>query len=236
MKQKINICIFLFLAIAVQAQEFPDTFIVLRETVYLQNRGLTEIMGLYTSAKQDIENSVTGEELYLLLARCEYLIGLAFRTEGRNREAAYYFEQGIARAEESIALRPTSEGYRLLGTSIAFLCEIKRSYGIGNFGKIEENARKALELNPNNLVARYLIAARYVAAPWPLTNVRKGLALLEEIIQENYLSMEKEDRFNLYLMLEAACFKQRRHEEARIWRESGAELYPTNNFIKHLLQ
>jgi tetratricopeptide (TPR) repeat protein len=158
------------------------------------------------------------------------------KAEGRNNEAAAYFEQGIACAEDSLKLRPTSEGYRLLGTNIAFLCEVRPSYGLRNFGKIEENAKKALELDPRNLVARYLIAAQYIIAPWPLTNVRKGTALLEEIIGQNYLSMDKDDQFNLYLMYQAACLKQKKTEEAQIWQERGAALYPGNNFISLLVQ
>jgi tetratricopeptide (TPR) repeat protein len=163
-------------------------------------------------------------------------MGLSFRVEGRSSEAAAYFEQGMAWAEESLELRPTSEGYRLLGTNISFLCEVRRSYGIRNFGKIEENANRALELNQHNLVARYLIAAQYVAAPWPIGNVRRGLALLEEIIRQNYLSMDNEDLFNLYLVLEAANRKLKNYEEAKIWHERGAAIYPTNNFISLLVK
>jgi tetratricopeptide (TPR) repeat protein len=169
-------------------------------------------------------------------SRCEYLIGLSFRAESRKDEAAAFFEQGIAWAEESLAIQPVSEAYRLLGTNISFLCEIRRSYGLVNFGKIEENAQKALALNPDNLTARYLIAASYVAAPWPFGNVRRGAALLEEILRQDIVGMEKEDLFNLYLMLEAACIKQKKPQEARIWHARAAALYPTNNFISLLVK
>ena len=231
-----NFFILLLLPLAIHAQVFPDSFTLFRDTVYLQNRSLPETTHLYTAAKQDIERYCTGTEFYLALSRCEYLMGMSFTVEGRNSEAAMHFEQGIVWAEESLKLYPTSEGYRLLGTNISFLCEVRRSYGLRNFGKIEENAKKALELDPHNLVAQYLFAAQYVAAPWPLSNVRRGLALLEEITRQNYLTMDKEDQFNLYLMLEAANRKQRNHEEAQFWHERGAALYPTNNFIGLLVK
>jgi tetratricopeptide (TPR) repeat protein len=163
-------------------------------------------------------------------------MGLSYRVESRSSEAAACFERGIAWAEESLRICPTSEGYRLLGTNISFLCEARISNGLGNYRKIEANAKKALELDPNNLAAQYLIAAQYVAAPWPLTNVRRGTALLEEITQQNYMSMDKEDQFNLYLMCEAACLKQGRYEDAQVWHQRAAALYPTNNFISMLVK
>ena len=69
----------------------------------MQNTNLLELMRRYTQAKQDIEKAFTGADLYTSLSRCEYLMGLSFRAEGRKDEAAAFFEQGIAWAEESLA-------------------------------------------------------------------------------------------------------------------------------------
>jgi tetratricopeptide (TPR) repeat protein len=193
-KGKIKLCVLLFLLpLVVHARELPGSFFIFRDAVYSQNTHLLETMRLYTAAKQDIEKTFSGAALYLAFSRCEYLAGLSFLVEGRKDEAAAFFEQGIAWAEESLAIQPESEAYRLLGTNISFLCEIRRSYGFVNFSKIRENAQKALDLNPDNLTARYLIAAAYVAAPWPFGNARRGAALLEEILRQDITGMERED-------------------------------------------
>lgn len=226
----------IFFAAGVGAENFPNSFCTFRDAVYAQNYSVLETMRLYTAAKRDIEKEFSEENLWLALSRCEYLMGLAFRAEGKTGEAAAFFEQGIAWAEESLAARQTSEGYRLLATNIAFLCEVRKSYGISNYDKIKENAEKALALDPQNLTASYVIAAQYVASPWPLSDVKKGLALLEEIARHNPGDMEKEDAFNLYLMLEAACIKQKKKQEALAWGEKSRELYPTNNFIRLLVK
>jgi tetratricopeptide (TPR) repeat protein len=197
---------------------------------------LLELMRLYTQAKEDIERTFAGADLYASLSRCEYLMGLSFQIEEKKNEAAAFYEQGIAWAEESLARQPTSEGYRLLGTNISLLCGARRSYALSHFSGIEENADRAIDLDPQNLTAYYLIAAKYVAAPWPFGNVRKGISLLEEITTQNIEAMEREDLFNLYLMLELGCLKLKRNQEAQMWHERAASLYPTNNFISVLLK
>ena len=221
---------------ATQAQVYPNSFNSLRDAVYMQNRSLLETMRLYTAAKQDIENLFTGADKYLALARCEYFMGITYKASDKNNEAAAFFEQGIALSEEALAIRITSEGYLLLGSGISFICEIRTSYGLRNHGKIEENARKALELDPNNLMAQHLIATFYIFAPWPVGNIKKGESLLREILDQNYLSLNRDDLFNLYLMLQAACLKQRKNQEAQMWRERGAALYPTNDFISLMVK
>jgi len=220
---------------------YPVSFITFRDTVYMQSKSLQETRRLYTAVKHEIENSFLNTAQrdstakYLLLARCEYLMGIAFRAEDRNTEAALFFEQGIIFAQESIDIMPTSEGYWLLGINISCLCEIGTIYNLANYEKMEESARKALELDPGNLMAQHLIAAFYITAPSPVNDVRKGFALLEEILQQNYTILDWEDQFNLFLMLQAACLKLKRNQEAQIWRAGCNAIYPANNFIRLLL-
>jgi tetratricopeptide (TPR) repeat protein len=228
--------VFLLLPLTIHAHVYPVSFIAFRDTVYLQDKDLTETLRLYTATKQDMQNSLSGVDMYLAFSRCEYLMGISFKAAGRDSEAAVYFEQGIEWAEQSLAICPTSEGYLLLGTNISFLCEVRRSYGLRNFGRIEENAERALELDPNNLMAKHLIASKYIVAPWPFATVRKGAAILEEIIRQDYQSLDNEDLFALYLLLEAACLKQKKNQEAQMWRERAAAIYPGNNFICLLMQ
>lgn len=228
--------ILLFQAVILHAGTFPESFCAFREAVYAQNTQVLELMRLYTQAKEDIEKTFSGADLYTSLSRCEYLMGLSFQIEEKKNEAAAFYEQGIAWAEESLSRQPTSEGYRLLGTNISLLCGARRSYALSHFSGIEANANKAIDLDPQNLAAYYLIAAKYVVAPWPFGNVRKGASLLEEIIHKNIETMEKEDLFNVYLMLEAACIKLKKNLDAQRWHEKVAALYPSNNFISVLIK
>jgi tetratricopeptide (TPR) repeat protein len=230
------LCVLLFsYIIPLSAEQLPDSFYLFRDAVYAQNTGTVQIMRFYTAAKQDIENVFSGSDLYRAFSRCAYLMGVSFQTEGKKSEAAACYEQGIAWAEDSIAMCPTSEGYQYLAANIALSCWVKPlSYAMANVAKIEENAQRALDLDPQNLAARYVIAGKYIQAPWPVGNLRKGANILEEIVGQNIGSLEQEDIFNIYLAMAIVCQKEKKNEEAGIWQNRALALYPTNRFMETL--
>ena len=167
----------------------PESFYAFRDAVYMQNTGIVQIIRLYTAAREEIEQTFTGVNRYIALSRCAYLAGVTFQAEGRKNEAAAYYEQGIAWAEDSLSITPTSEGHQYLAANIALSCWVRpRSYALANIGKVDENAQKALALNPQNLAAQYIIAAKYIQAPWPVGNIKKGASLLREIMSHDIAS------------------------------------------------
>jgi hypothetical protein len=48
------------------------------------------------------------------------------------------------------------------------------SYALVHVDEIEEYAQMALDLDSQNLAAQYIIAAKYIQAPWPVGNMKKG--------------------------------------------------------------
>jgi hypothetical protein len=222
---------------AQNAQTLPGTFYALRDAVYMQNASSLQIVRLYGAARTEIEQAFTGVDLYKALSRCAYLAGITFQIEGRKSEAAAYYDQGIAWAGDSLSITPTSEGYQYLAANIALSCCVKpRSYALANAGKIEEYAQRALALNPQNWAAQYIIAAKYIQAPWPVGNMKKGANLLREIISRNLESLEREDLCNIYLAMAVVSQKEKKNDEERIWQGMALALYPTNRFRETLLR
>jgi tetratricopeptide (TPR) repeat protein len=223
---------------AQNSQTLPNSFYVFRDAVciYAEYQRCPN-RKLYTAAREEIEQALAGANLYIALSRCAYLAGVTFQAEGRKNEAAAYYDQGIAWAEDSISLSPTSEGYQYLAANIALSCWVRpRSYVLANIGKIEDNAEKALDLDPQNLAAKYIIAAKYIQAPWPIGNMKRGTNLLREIINQDMNSLEKEDMVNIYLAMAAVCQKEKKPDEERIWQGKALALYPTNRFRETLLR
>jgi tetratricopeptide (TPR) repeat protein len=222
---------------AQNSQTLPHSFYIFRDAVYMQNTSTVQIVRLYTAAREEIEQTFAGANLYIALSRCAYLAGVTFQAEGRKNEAAAYYDQGIAWAEDSISLSPTSEGYQYLAANVALSCWVRsRSYALAHIGKVEDNAEKALDLDPQNLAAKYIIAAKYIQAPWPVGNMKKGASLLREIIEQDINSLEHEDAVNIYLAMAVVCQKEKKIDEERIWQGKAIALYPTNRFRETLLK
>jgi hypothetical protein len=222
---------------AQDTQTLPNSFYVFCDTVYMQNSSALQIVRLYGAAKTEIEQTLAGVDFYIALSRCAYLAGITFQAEDRKNEAAAYYDQGIAWAEDSLSIMPTSEGYQYLAANIALSCWVKPlSYALANVGKIEENAQRALALNPQNLAAQYIIAAKYIQAPWPVGNMKRGATLLREIVSRNTECLEREDLCNIYLAMAVVSQKEKKNDEERIWQGRALALYPTNRFRETLLR
>jgi tetratricopeptide (TPR) repeat protein len=221
------------------AEDFrlPPAFYLFRDTVYMQNTSTAQTVRLYTAAKTDIEQTLDGAALYRALSRCAYLAGVSFQAEGRKNEAAAFYDEGIAWAEESVALSPDSEGYQYLAANTALSCWVKPfSYALAHADEIEEYAQKALDLDPQNLAAQYIIAAKYIQAPWPVGNMKKGAALLRKIASRDLAALEKEDICNIYLAMAVVCRREKKSGEESVWQQKALALYPGNRFRETLLK
>jgi tetratricopeptide (TPR) repeat protein len=235
------VCISLFGSLSMaRADIIPQWFLPLSDTVYGQVQNSAQVFLLYTEVKQRAFQSYSGYELYTLLSHCEYVMGLSFGYEGQDDEAAAYFEKGIEWAENSISDNPSSEGYQMLAVNIALSCRVRPlSYILANGRKIERYANMALDLNPHNYIAQYLLAARYIHVPSLFANYRKGLQMLEEIEAHNngpLLDVEKEYRYNLHATMALAYYKLKRWDDSRLCIEKIHAIYPANTHAEESIK
>ncbi|AEF81383.1 tetratricopeptide repeat protein [Leadbettera azotonutricia] len=213
------------------AETLPGWFIELREAVYEQELNSAGIAPLYATAKEQAQKELSGPGLWLMLSRCEYMMGRSFEYEDKKDEAAACYEQGMVQAQAALNAQASSEGWRMLAENLAYLCRVRPfSYAMAHGLKVERHADKALELNKQNAAALYLIAARYVFAPSTFNNYKKGFRLLEEIISGYDQGLEKDDRFNVYSAMGYVCIGLEKKEEALVWLQKALELYPTNKY------
>ena len=218
------------------AGEPPEWFLPLRDAVYEQDLKAGEIVPLYVDTMEKARESLSGPALLIALSRCEYMMGRAYQYEKRHEEAAERYAQGIIHAEKALEEEKSAEAWQMLAENISQSCAVRPvSYALSNGLKVEAYAKKALELDPRNAAAQYMLAARYVYAPAPFHNYRRGIQMMEEILGANDGGMQRDDRFNVYSAIGYALCKQKKYALARPWLLKSLEVYSGNKYVRTLL-
>jgi tetratricopeptide (TPR) repeat protein len=221
---------------AAGGETLPDWFIPLRDGGYEQNLKADEIVPLYRNARQRAEASLSGPVLYLMLSRCNYMMGKAYRYEGRKDEAAARFAEGMEAAQTALDLRPSAEGWQMLADNISQSCAVRPvTWAMANGLKVEQYAKNGLELDRRNTACRIILASRYVYAPAPFGNLKRGIQMMENIVADSGQEVQKDDWFNIYSGIGYAYCQQKKYAEARPWLLRSLEIYPSNKFVQDLL-
>jgi tetratricopeptide (TPR) repeat protein len=225
----------LFAASNLYSQILPEWFIPLRDSIYEQNLKADQVVSLYRSTKDRAGLSLTGAELYVMLSRCEYLMGRAYQYEERKDEAAKHYDEGMSWAQKALDTGESAEAWQMLAENISQSCAVRSTaYAMANGLKVEKYSKNALAINRRNAAAQYMIAARWVFAPAPFNNLKKGIEMMEAIITGG--DMEKDDRFNVYSAIGYAYIQQKKYPEARSWLLKSLEVFPSNKYVQELLK
>lgn len=228
------ILIMMIFAPCVYSQNLPEWYIPLRDAVYEQELTADELVPLYQSVKEKAEDSLSGADLCVMLSRCEYMMGRAYQYEERKNEAADHYAEGISWAEEAVDSGVSTQAWQMLAENISQSCAVRSTaWAMANGLKVEKYAKNALALNGRNAAAQFMIAARWVFAPAPFNNYRRGIEMMEAIITEG--DMEKDDLFNVYSAIGYAFVQQKKYAEARPWLLKSLEVFPSNKFVQSLL-
>jgi len=235
---RIFIIIFLaavcFFPAEIGAESLPGWLIPLREAIYEQKLSANQVVPIYNAAKASARGNLTGPALDVALSRCEYFMGRAYQFENRNSEAADRYAEGMTLAQKAIDAAPSAAAWVMLAENLSQSCVVRsNAYAMRYGANVERYARNALTFDSRNAAAQYLIAARWVFAPAPFHNHRRGIEMMEDIIRNG--NMQKDDRFNVLSAIGYAYLEQKKPDEARPWLQRSLEIYPTNKFVAGLL-
>ena len=218
-----------------RAESLPEWLIPLREAIYEQQLSADEVRPLYETAKTSAREHSFGAELDLALSRCEYFMGRVLQFDKRNNEASVHYTEGMRLAEKSIETTPSAGAWQMLAENLSQNCAIRSTaYVMANGLNVEKYAKNALAMNRRNAAAQYIVAARWVFAPSPFHNHRRGIQMMEDILSNG--DLEKDDRFNVHLAIGYAYIQQRKYADARPWLLQSLEIYPTNKYARELLE
>jgi len=215
------------------AESPPQWYLPLRDAIYEQELTADEIFLLYKNTSEMAKSSFSGSPLYIMLSRCEYLMGRAYQYEDKKDKAAVHYAEGIKLAEKALEIKASSEAYQMLAENISQSCAVNStSYAMSNGLNVEKYSKKALEIDKKNAAARIMLASRWIYPPWPLYDYKKGIDMMTVIPQE--CDYEKDDLFNVNIGIAYAYIQQKKYSLAKPWLLKCLELYPTNKFARTL--
>jgi len=237
---KTSILIFLAMfaiGTSLHGEDLPEWYTRLRDAVYSQNLSSRDLVSFYNSAKDEARKELFGPALSIMLSRCEYMMGRSLLYEENKQEAAVYFESGMNFAQEALDHKASSVAWQMLAENISQLCTVRSAVWVmANGGKVEKYSQNALNLNPGNTAAQYLIAARWIYAPAPFRNLKKGIQMMETIVMYYNSRLQKDDQFNVFSSIGYALIQQKKNNsEAKEWLAKALEVYPDNKFAGKML-
>jgi len=230
--------IFLFLFLSVQgslfAQTLPEWFLPLREAIYEQQLTANQIAPMYREISARASTSLSGAPQLIMLSRCEYMMGRAYLYEERKDEANARFTEGMSYAQRALDIQASAEAWVMLAENLSQACTVRPvSFAIANGLNVEKYSKNALTFNRRNAAASIMIASRWVYAPPPFHNYRKGIEMMTAVLSD--CDLEKDDLFNTYLAIGYAYVKLRNNDQARVWLTRALGVYPTNRYVRTLL-
>ncbi|MDR0602376.1 MAG: hypothetical protein LBG42_08340 [Treponema sp.] len=226
--------VFALYALPAGADSLPEWFLPLRDAIYEQNLSAEEVAVLYRGVKAKADE-LSGAPRLVMLSRIEYMMGRAYQYEERKDEAAARYDAGMARAEAALKITDSAEGWQMLAENLSQACTVHSTmYAMTNGLNVEKYAKKALEKDAGNTAALYMIAARWVYAPSPFNNIRKGIQMMQDIIARHEARMPPDDLFNVYSSIGYGYLQQKKNADAKVWLLKSLEIYPTNKYVGDL--
>ncbi|GMO26992.1 MAG: hypothetical protein Ta2B_07480 [Termitinemataceae bacterium] len=236
MKKLLTLFLVLIVQFGVFADTLPDWFIPLRDSVYEQKLSTADIEKLAKDIEKKSRIQFTGFALDTALSRIEYFKGRAYQNDKKNSDAVKHYNECINLSEKSIKVQPTSSAYELIAASTMELCKIKdKPWVMARRPDIQKNSELALSLNGGSGSALYMIKSRWIFSTGTFADISRGISELTDLLNSNN-SLQKDDFFNINLTIGYAYLLLKKKSEAEPWLKKAAEYYPTNQYVKDLLE
>jgi tetratricopeptide (TPR) repeat protein len=208
----------------------------LRDAVYEQTLSVEQVYPLYMAALARAGDEFTDADLLQTYSRCHYYMGMVYLYYQENNKALACFQNGYNEAERSLTIQETAEGWVLLAANLSQMCIIKNNAWVLVHGlDIEKFSKKALQLDPRNATAQFLIATFRANAPWPVNDTAKSRAIMHEMLNGG-ADLQRDDLFNSYTLFAYLCLQEQKNDDARVWIDKALSVYPTNKYAAQELR
>lgn len=216
---------------------YPESYYSFRDSM-LNAWGKTaeQFESEYKSVVQEIAATKSGWEKDAMLARCDYVLGRAYRYLGDSKKAGACFDKAIETCTAILKNHQEAEVYVIYADAISQNCSVRsKVYAMANGAKIKTFAKKALELDPAYGAAKYLENSQNIFTPAPFNNLEEGMKVLDSLLDTNQFRM---DKYDIYSALSARAYgylQQGMKDEALHWYNKALEMYPKNVAVLEIL-
>ena len=176
-------------------------------------------------------------EFNLYMARYEYIMGRTYFYANNLTEAGNHYDKGMEFAEKAMKKDENAQSVLIFAENISANCTTKpTSWVISNGAKISGLAKKVLKYDEKNGAAIYMLNAQDIYAPAPFNNIKRGIKIMTEIVENSSYDLDSDDRFNLISSVGYGYSLLKNKNDAEIWLKNSLEIYPENKYIKGLLE
>ena len=191
--------------------------------------GSRRLLARASSTAQGLEDEAARTYMQ---ARSELYIGRSIEPFGRKSEAQEHYQAAMDLARRSIEVRETSEGWRVLADAGSSMMVSKGFGGIISMaGDVKSWSEKALELDPQNVMAILIDVQGQINAPRiGGGNPEEALRRLTQLNRR--ADLNDIERFWTYLSLAAVNDKLRNSDEAGRWCAAAGGIFPENPMME----
>jgi tetratricopeptide (TPR) repeat protein len=212
-------------------------YVTLRDAMYNRQYPLQALVPLYEEAVKAAQMAFAGDELWVALSKCEYMMGRNYLYDEKKGEAGAHFDQGADYAKRAADASGMSEAWLMYAENVSQNCAVKPvSYALANGTKIAGFAARVLKADPANGAALHVTYAQDVYAPAPFHNYKRGIKNMTQVLEDKSVRMQKDDEFNVISAIGYAHFQLKNYGEAAVWLSRALAIYPGNQFVGRLLR
>lgn len=148
--------------------------------------------------------------------------------EKNKKESILSLEKAITEIELALSKENKSDYWRVMSEAESYIMLQKGvTYIIKNSKNVDAHAKKALELNPNNIKASIIVSGGLINAPSIFGgDIDKGIDLL--LLSTKQESITKEENFNVLISLSTAYENKKDKDKAIEFCFNALKIYPNN--------
>ena len=236
MKRIIFLVLMFTIFAGISFAQLPEEYYQFRD--YMYNFSKTpeemEIIGKELLLKADTE--LSGYEKYLAKARYEFILGRTWFYQNEKDKAGSHYDKGMEYAELAIKEKSNAQSQLIYAENISANCAVKPVSYVLTWGvKINGLAKKVTDYDSKNGAAYYMLNAQDVYAPAPFNNHKRGIKKMSELLNNQNVTLDKDDEFNVISSIGYAYMQLKNYTEAIKWLEDSLKIYPDNQYVQSLV-